>query len=295
MSSTQQIARSRGTGELSPLENAFAEVLADVVGVERVSVDDHFFDDLGTDSMVMARFCARIRKRPDLPAVSMKDIYRYPTDKEFGRRVRGPHTRHSGRIPGPGRIGGRAADRGGGSGQHPELRPLRDPAAAVLPRVLLPRRAGRRRRFRVDLRRIRRDRHLPAVGRVRRRDLHRPVRPSDPGEVGARRSVEAPADPGLEPRVRPLLGGQDADPAEPAGPVVRRFAALRALPEGAGCESRARCRDLLPERPRVHRPAHHRRRHGHPQGLVLHLLPSSGRPDPDGRGHHRKGRRSSAR
>ncbi len=47
--------------------------------VERVSVDSNFFDDLGADSMVMARFCARVRKRPDLPAVSIKDIYQYPT------------------------------------------------------------------------------------------------------------------------------------------------------------------------------------------------------------------------
>ena len=47
--------------------------------VERVSVDSNFFDDLGADSMVMARFCARVRKRPDLPAVSIKDIYQHPT------------------------------------------------------------------------------------------------------------------------------------------------------------------------------------------------------------------------
>ena len=48
-------------------------------GAERVSVDSHFFDDLGADSLVMAQFCARVRKRPDLPSVSMKDIYQHPT------------------------------------------------------------------------------------------------------------------------------------------------------------------------------------------------------------------------
>jgi non-ribosomal peptide synthetase-like protein len=58
---------------------ALAAVLAEVAGVERVSPDSHFFDDLGADSLVMARFCARLRKRPDLPTVSMKDVYRYPT------------------------------------------------------------------------------------------------------------------------------------------------------------------------------------------------------------------------
>ena len=45
----------------------------------------------------------------------------------------------------------------------------------------------------------------------------------------------------------------------------------------------------------VHRPAHHRRRHGHPQRLVLQLLPGPRRPDPDRPGHHRQGCRSSAR
>ena len=58
---------------------SIAEVLADVVNVERVSVDSNFFDDLGANSLVMAHFCARVRKRPDLPSLSMKDIYRHPT------------------------------------------------------------------------------------------------------------------------------------------------------------------------------------------------------------------------
>ena len=63
----------------STTESTFAEVLAEVMSVERVSVDSNFFDDLGADSMVMARFCARVRKRPDLPSVSIKDIYQHPT------------------------------------------------------------------------------------------------------------------------------------------------------------------------------------------------------------------------
>jgi non-ribosomal peptide synthetase-like protein len=72
-----------------PLEGTFAEVLADVMGVERVSVDSNFFDDLGADSMVMARFCARVRKLPDLPAVSIKDIYQHPTIKSLATAFAG--------------------------------------------------------------------------------------------------------------------------------------------------------------------------------------------------------------
>ncbi|MFD7662742.1 Pls/PosA family non-ribosomal peptide synthetase [Streptomyces sp. NPDC059788] len=56
-----------------------AAVLADVLRVERVPADAHFFTDLGADSLLMAHFCARVRKRAGLPSVSMKDIYRYPT------------------------------------------------------------------------------------------------------------------------------------------------------------------------------------------------------------------------
>src|SRR5438093_5340253 len=61
------------------VERMFAEALADVLRVDRVAVDSHFFEELGADSLVMAHFCARVRKRGNLPPVSMKDIYAHPT------------------------------------------------------------------------------------------------------------------------------------------------------------------------------------------------------------------------
>src|SRR5437667_8811017 len=61
------------------VEAVFAEVLADVLRVDTVSVDRHFFEELGADSLVMAHFCARVRKRGDLPPISMRDVYRHPT------------------------------------------------------------------------------------------------------------------------------------------------------------------------------------------------------------------------
>ena len=60
-------------------ERQLRDVLADVMGLDPVSVDGHFFDELGADSMVMARFCARVRKQTDLPAVAMKQVYEHPT------------------------------------------------------------------------------------------------------------------------------------------------------------------------------------------------------------------------
>src|SRR3989441_3927517 len=69
----------RGSAATIGAESIFAEMLADVLRVDRVSVDSHFFDELGADSLVMAHFCARVRKRGNLPSVSMRDIYRHPT------------------------------------------------------------------------------------------------------------------------------------------------------------------------------------------------------------------------
>ena len=60
-------------------ERALAHLLASMLGVERVSVDSNFFDDLGADSLQMARFNAAVRQHADLPGVSMKDIYLHPT------------------------------------------------------------------------------------------------------------------------------------------------------------------------------------------------------------------------
>ena len=62
-----------------PPETILAEVLAELLHVDQVSLDSHFFDDLGADSLVMAHFCARVRKRGNLPPVSMRDIYQHPT------------------------------------------------------------------------------------------------------------------------------------------------------------------------------------------------------------------------
>jgi non-ribosomal peptide synthetase-like protein len=78
---------TQSTTATTGLESTFAGILADVLRVDRVSVDSHFFDDLRADSLVMAHFCARVRKRGDLPPVSMRDIYRHPTIRSLAAAV----------------------------------------------------------------------------------------------------------------------------------------------------------------------------------------------------------------
>jgi non-ribosomal peptide synthetase-like protein len=63
----------------APGEKALADALADLLGLERVSVDSRFFDDLGMSSLLVAHFCARVRERVEAPPPSVKDVYLHPT------------------------------------------------------------------------------------------------------------------------------------------------------------------------------------------------------------------------
>lgn len=60
-------------------ETILERALADILRLERVSVEHHFFEDLGANSLLMARFCARIRQNPGMSNVAMRDIYQHPT------------------------------------------------------------------------------------------------------------------------------------------------------------------------------------------------------------------------
>jgi non-ribosomal peptide synthetase-like protein len=73
------VIEARPSDATTGTESILAGILADVLRVDGVAIDSHFFDELGADSLVMAHFCARVRKRGDLPSVSMKDVYGHPT------------------------------------------------------------------------------------------------------------------------------------------------------------------------------------------------------------------------
>ncbi|MFC6882345.1 Pls/PosA family non-ribosomal peptide synthetase [Actinomadura yumaensis] len=76
-------AASAPDGGLAPAndtERVLADSLARVLRMDRVPADGHFFDDLGADSLLMARFCASVRGRTDV-SLSIRDVYQNPTVK----------------------------------------------------------------------------------------------------------------------------------------------------------------------------------------------------------------------
>ena len=137
-------------------EGVLAEMLAGVMKIEQVPFDSHFFDDLGADSLVMAKFCARVRKREGLPVMSMQDIYAHPSIRRLAQafgiaeaEAEGEPGRDSHPDPAAGSDPGPV--RGAGAGQHAAVPRVRGAAAAVLPRIHLGGRDGRRPGVRVDI------------------------------------------------------------------------------------------------------------------------------------------------
>lgn len=63
----------------SELEKQLADILAAILQVDRVSVQDDFFDDLSANSLLMAKFVTRIRKAISRKGISLKKIYQNPT------------------------------------------------------------------------------------------------------------------------------------------------------------------------------------------------------------------------
>ena len=68
-------------------EQALCEALCDVLGLEQVSIDGDFFADYGGHSLLMARFCARVRQLEPSMQVAMRDVYAHTTVRGLARTL----------------------------------------------------------------------------------------------------------------------------------------------------------------------------------------------------------------
>ncbi|MGY1743620.1 MULTISPECIES: Pls/PosA family non-ribosomal peptide synthetase [unclassified Blastococcus] len=71
------------------LERELAGIVGAVLQTGPVSVTSHLLDDLGANSLLLAHVCARVRERPDLPTVGIKDVYQHPTVRELAGALAG--------------------------------------------------------------------------------------------------------------------------------------------------------------------------------------------------------------
>ena len=250
------------------VEGILAGMLADVMKAEQVPVDSHFFDELGADSLVMAKFCARVRKRENLPSVSMKDIYAHPTIRSLAAAFADA----SPVVPAPAPSKDRAAAPAR-SREYVLCGTLQ--LVCFLGYVWVAVLVGAQAYEWISAGSGLADIYLRVVP-VRRCGLSDLVCHAHPGEMGADRSVEAAADPHLEPGLRPVLDRQDARPIQSPGVPDRRFAAVRGLSAVTGCQGRAWRGGLFPACAGVHRLADDRRGHADPQGRVLPVLSGAG-------------------
>ncbi len=74
-----------GVAPRNATETLLVEALAGVLGLETFSIDDDFFTGLGASSLIMARFCAAVRKAMPGVDLSMRDVYTRPNVRELAR------------------------------------------------------------------------------------------------------------------------------------------------------------------------------------------------------------------
>ncbi|WP_284764212.1 Pls/PosA family non-ribosomal peptide synthetase [Arthrobacter sp. efr-133-R2A-63] len=67
------------TSPVTPTERILAPALASALHLTSVSTTANFFNDLGANSLLLAHFCANVRKVANPPSVSMREIYAHPT------------------------------------------------------------------------------------------------------------------------------------------------------------------------------------------------------------------------
>jgi hypothetical protein len=146
------------------------------------STEHHFFDDLGANSLLMARVCATIRKNPRMANVSMRDIYTNPTIARLAD--------HLDKV-----IGGVVASQARAVPRSVQFRllHLRRHAGRVLRGLCAVRTVGARHRLRMDRRGIGRGRALRSRGSVRCGFVRRAHRHLDPRQVAADRPVSRKA------------------------------------------------------------------------------------------------------
>nr|WP_244163876.1 condensation domain-containing protein [Rhodococcus koreensis] len=71
----------------TPAEVVVSDVFAEILGVERVGIHDHFFD-LGGNSLVATRLVSRLRNALGVP-VSLRDVFDAPTVGGLAQRLDG--------------------------------------------------------------------------------------------------------------------------------------------------------------------------------------------------------------
>jgi non-ribosomal peptide synthetase-like protein len=84
--SRRQADRGAYAAPATGTETVLANTLAGVLGMDRVSADADFFDELGASSLLMARFVAAL---PDGTTASMRDIYENKTVRRLAAVIDG--------------------------------------------------------------------------------------------------------------------------------------------------------------------------------------------------------------
>jgi non-ribosomal peptide synthetase-like protein len=71
----------------TPTERMLCQALSETLEIDEVSVDSDFFNECGAHSLLMARFCAKIRQIAPSMSVAMRDVYTNRNVRQLARAI----------------------------------------------------------------------------------------------------------------------------------------------------------------------------------------------------------------
>jgi hypothetical protein len=71
----------------TPTQCTLCRALTDTLGLDQVSIDGDLFNDYGAHSLLMSRFCARVRELEPSLQIAMRDVYTNATVSRLPRAL----------------------------------------------------------------------------------------------------------------------------------------------------------------------------------------------------------------
>ncbi|MBC7473526.1 MAG: amino acid adenylation domain-containing protein [Candidatus Sericytochromatia bacterium] len=72
---------------ITDVEKKITEAWENAFGIDKISINDHFFYDLGGHSLLVSIVISNLRKNPSMETLKFSDIYESPTIEELAKKV----------------------------------------------------------------------------------------------------------------------------------------------------------------------------------------------------------------
>ncbi|MGB5708438.1 MAG: Pls/PosA family non-ribosomal peptide synthetase [Arenicellales bacterium] len=77
------VQRTKYVAPKNRIEKSIADTVSEMLKLDRISVEDNLFEDLGVHSLLIAQLSVKLRKKLNISNVAMREIYMHPTVRQL--------------------------------------------------------------------------------------------------------------------------------------------------------------------------------------------------------------------